>query len=105
MLFHFLNLYVEKIILVKAVACTMIFITASTMRNLSLNSQNLLFSCSGIRLLVRFLVFHPIIMIFFNVVASNKAYFTHCQLNIYNVISNKRFVDTKETVFSVQYAG
>ena len=30
------------------------------MKNLSLKSQNWLFSCSGIGLLVRFLVFHPI---------------------------------------------
>ena len=60
MLFDFLNLYVEKNTLAKAVACTMIFNAASTMTNLSLNSQNRLFSCSGIGLLVGFLVFHPI---------------------------------------------
>ena len=59
MLFHFLNLYVEKKILVKAVACTMIFNTASTMTNLSLNSQDRLFSRSGIGLLIGFLLFHP----------------------------------------------
>ena len=46
--FHFLNLYVEKKTPAKAVACTMIFNTASTMTNLSLNSQNRIFSCSGI---------------------------------------------------------
>ena len=60
MLFHFLNLYVEKKTLAKAVACTMIFNTASTMKNLSLNSQNRLYSCSGIGLLIGFLVFHLI---------------------------------------------
>ena len=60
MLFDFLNLYVEKKTLAKAVACTMIFNTASTMTNLALNSQNQLFSCSGIRLLIGFLFFHPI---------------------------------------------
>ena len=60
MLFHFLNLYVEKIILPKAVARTMIFDIASTMTNLSLNSQNRHFSFSEIGLLVRFLVFHSI---------------------------------------------
>ena len=60
MLFHFLNLYVEKKTLPKAVACSMIFNTASTMTNLSLNSQNRLFPCSGIGLLIGFLVFHPI---------------------------------------------
>ena len=35
MLFHFLNLYVDKKTLAKAVACTIIFNTASTMTNLS----------------------------------------------------------------------
>ena len=60
MLFHFLNLYAEKITLPKAVACTMILNTASTMTNSSLNRQNRLFSYSGIGLLVSFLVFHPI---------------------------------------------
>ena len=59
MLFHFSILYVEKKTLHQAVACPMIFNTASTMTNLSLNSQNRLFSCSGIGLLIRFLVFHP----------------------------------------------
>ena len=38
----------------------MIFNTDSTITNLSLSSQNRLFSCSGIGLLVRFLVFHSI---------------------------------------------
>ena len=60
MLFDFSNLYVEEKTLAKAMACTMIFNTASTMTNLSLNSQNRLFSCSGIGLLIVFLVFHPI---------------------------------------------
>ena len=60
LLFHFLNLYVEKKTLTKAVACTMIFNTSSTMTNLSLNSQNRLFSCSGIGLLIGFHVFHLI---------------------------------------------
>ena len=46
--------------LVKAVACTMIFNTDSTIKNLSLNSQNLLCLCSGIRLLIGLLVFHLI---------------------------------------------
>ena len=58
LLFNFLNFYVEKNTLEKAVACTTIFHTASTMKSLSLNSQNRLFSCSGIGLLVGFLVFH-----------------------------------------------
>ena len=58
MLFDFLNLYVEKKTLAKAVACTMIFNTASTMTSSSLNSQNWLFSCSGIGLRIGFLVFH-----------------------------------------------
>ena len=60
LLFYFWNLYAEKIILGKALACTMIFITASTMTNLFLNSQNQLFSCSGIELLTGFLVFYHI---------------------------------------------
>ena len=60
MLFNFLNLDVEKKTLVKAVACTMIFIAASTMTNLSLNSRNRLFLSSGIGLFIGFLVFHPI---------------------------------------------
>ena len=47
-------------ILAKAVACTMIFNTASTITNLFLNSQDRLFSCSGIGLLTGFLVFHRI---------------------------------------------
>ena len=50
----------QKKRLAKAVACTMIFNTASTMTNLSLNSQNQLFSCSGNGLLIGFLVFHLI---------------------------------------------
>ena len=64
LLFHFSNLYVEKKILDQVVAYPMIFNTASTMTNLSLNSQNRLFSCSGIGLLIGFLVFHPIKMSF-----------------------------------------
>ena len=60
LLFVLFNLYVEKKTLVKVVACTMIFNTASTMTNLSLNSQNRLFSCSGIGLLIGSLVFHII---------------------------------------------
>ena len=60
MLFYFLNLYVEKKTLAKAVGCTMILNTASTMTNLSLNIQNRLFSRSGIGLLIGFLVFHLI---------------------------------------------
>ena len=38
LLFDFLNLYVEKNTLAKAVACTMLFNIASTITNLSLNS-------------------------------------------------------------------
>ena len=60
MLFDFLNLHVKKKTITKAVACTMIFNTASTMTNLTLNSQNRLFSYSGIGLLIGFLVFHLI---------------------------------------------
>ena len=60
MLFDFVNLHVKKKTIAKVVACTMIFNTASTMTNLSLNSQNRLFSCSGIGLLIGFLVFHLI---------------------------------------------
>ena len=59
-IFNFLNLYVRKKSLAKAVACTVIFNTASTMTNLSLNRQNQLFSCSGIGLLIGSLVFHLI---------------------------------------------
>ena len=44
----------------KAVRCTMIFNTASTMKNLPLNSQNRLFSCSGIGLHIGFLAFYLI---------------------------------------------
>ena len=50
----------RKKTLAKAVARTMIFNTASAMTNLSLNSQNRLFSCSGIGLLIGFIVFHLI---------------------------------------------
>ena len=60
MLFHFSNVYVEKRTLAKAVACTMIFNTASTMTNLARNGQNRLFSCSGIGLLISFLVIYLI---------------------------------------------
>ena len=59
MLFHFLNLYVEKKTVEKAVACTMIFNTASMMTNLFLNHQNRLFLCSGIGLFI-VLIFHAI---------------------------------------------
>ena len=59
MLFRFLNLYVEKKTVEKAVACTMIFNAASMMTNLFLNHQNRLFLCSGIGLLI-VLVFHAI---------------------------------------------
>ena len=52
LLFDFLNLYVKKKTLAKAVACTIIFNIASTMTN----SQNQLFSCSGIGLLVFYLI-------------------------------------------------
>ena len=55
-LFYFLNLYVEKMALVKAVT----FNTTSTIKKLSLNSQNRLFPCSEIGPLIGFLVFHPI---------------------------------------------
>ena len=58
--FDFLNLYLEKMTLAKVVACTMIFNTASTMTNWSVNNQNELFSCSEIGLLRGFLVFYPI---------------------------------------------
>ena len=60
LLFDFLNFYVEEKTVAKSVTCTMIFNTVSTMTNLSLISQNLLFSCLGIGLLTGFLVFHPI---------------------------------------------
>ena len=60
MLFHFSTVYVEKRTLAKAVACTMIFNTTSTMTNLARNGQNRLFSCTGIGLLIRFLVIYPI---------------------------------------------
>ena len=72
MLFDFLNLYVEKKTLAKAVASTMIFNTASAMTNLSLNSQNRIFSCSGIALLAGFLVFHLIKISFVKPEAVNK---------------------------------
>ena len=42
----------------QAVACTMIFNTASTMINVSFNSRNRLISCSGIGLLIELLIFH-----------------------------------------------
>ena len=60
LLFDFLNFYVEKKTPAKAVAYTIIFNTASTMTNLSINSQNRLFSCSGIGLLIGFLFLHLI---------------------------------------------
>ena len=46
--------------LAKAVACTIIFNTTSTMTNLFLNSQNRLFLCSENRLLTGFVVFYRI---------------------------------------------
>ena len=51
-------------ILAKAVACTIIFNTASTMTNLFLNSQNRLFIYLGIGLLTGFVVFSHIKMTF-----------------------------------------
>ena len=64
LLFHFWNFYVEKMILAKAVAYTIVFNTASTITNLFLNSQDRLLSCSGIGLLIEFLVFYHIKMTF-----------------------------------------
>ena len=50
----------QKNRLAKAVGSTMIFNTASTIANLSLNSQNRPFSWSGIELIIGFLVLQPI---------------------------------------------
>ena len=90
MLFDFLNLYVEKKTLVKAVACKMIFNTASTMTNLSLNSQNRLFSCSRIRLPIGFLVFHLIKISFVKPEACTIIFSTVSSVNKFMKQRNKK---------------
>ena len=81
LLFHFLNLYVEKKALAKAVVCAMIFNTASMMTNLSLNRQNRLF----FGLLIGFLVFHPIKISFVKPEASSVNKFMK-QRNEYSIL-------------------
>ena len=90
MLFHFLNLYVENKTLAKAVACTMIFNTALTMINLSLHRQNRLFSCSGIGLLIGFLVFHIIKISFVIPEACAIIFSTDSPLNKFMKQRNKK---------------
>ena len=90
MLFHFLNLYVEKKTPAKVVACTMIFITASTMTNSSLNSQNRLFSRSGIGLLIGFLVFHLIKISFVKPEACAIIFSTASSVNKFMKQRNKK---------------
>ena len=90
MLFHVLNLYVENKTLAKAVACTMIFNTASTMTNLSRNSQNRLFSCSGIRLLIGFLVFYLVKISFLKREACTIIFSTASSVNKFMKQRNKK---------------
>ena len=90
LLFDFLNLYVEKKTLAKAVACTMIFNTASAMTNLSLNSQNRWFSCSGIGLLIGFLVFHLIKISFVKPEACTIIFSTASSVNKFMKQRNKK---------------
>ena len=68
----------------------MIFITASTMKNLSLNSQNRLFSCLGIGLLIGFLVFHLIKISFVIPEACAIIYNTASLVNKFMKQRNKR---------------
>ena len=89
MLFDVLNLYVEKKTLAKAVACTMIFNTASTMTNLPRNSQNRLFSCSGIGLLIGFLVFHLVKISFLKPEACTIIFSTASSVNTFMKQRNK----------------
>ena len=93
MLFDFLNLYVEKNTLAKAVACRMIFNTASTMTNLSLNSQNRLFSCSEIGLLIEFLVFHLIKISFVKPEACTIIFSTASSVNKFMKQRNKKITN------------
>ena len=90
MLFDFLNLYVEKKTLAKAVACTMVFNTASTMTSLSINSQNRLFSRSGIGLLIGFLVFHLIKISFMKPEACTIIFRTASSVNKFMKQRNKK---------------
>ena len=99
MLFDFLNLYVEKKTLAKAVACTMIFNTASAMTNLSLNSQNRLFSCSG--LLIGFLVFYLIKISFVKPEACATIFSTASSVNKFMKQRNKKI---KNVVYVVAHA-
>ena len=68
----------------------MIFNTASTMTNLSLNSQNRLFSCSGIGLLIGFLVFHLIKISFVKPEACTIIFSTISSVNEFMKQRNKK---------------
>ena len=86
----FFNLHAEKKTLAKTVACTMILNIASTMTNLSLNSQNRLFSCSGIGLLIEFLVFHLIKISFVKLEACTIIFSTASSANKFMKHQNKK---------------
>ena len=90
LLFDFLNIYVEKKTLAKAVACTMIFNTASTMTNFSPNSKNPIFSCWGIGLLIGFLVFHLIKISFVKPEACTIIFSTAPSVNKFMKQRNKK---------------
>ena len=90
LLVDFLNLHIEKETLAKAVACTMVFNSASTMTSLSLNSRNRLFSCSGIGLLIGLLVVHLIKISFVKPEACKIIFSTASSVNIFMKQRNKK---------------
>ena len=85
----------------KAVACTMIFNTASTMKNLPLNSQNRLFSCLDIGLLIRFLVFYPIKISFVKPEACAIIFNTASSVNKFIKQRNEKPILTKKWNFEI----
>ena len=70
----------------------MIFNIASRTANLSLNSQNRLFSCSGIKLLTGFLVFHPIKISFVKPEACAIIFSTASSVNKFMKQRNKKSI-------------
>ena len=85
----------------EAVACTMIFNTALAMTNISLNSRNRLFSCSGIGLLIGFLVFHLIKISFVEPEACAIIFSTASSVNKFMKQRNKKI---KNVVYVVAHA-
>ena len=71
------------------------------MKNLSRNSQNRLFSCSGIGLLIGFLVFHPINISFVKPEACAIIFNTASSVNIFMKQRNEISIMTKKWNFEI----